>query len=164
MVPQQRPADLQAAYGLPAVSTSDRTIAIIDAGVYPTLEKDLTVYRRTFGLPACTTASGCLTLEDYTGGRQPAPQKGAQGAWVEEQVAAETALDRARTRRDRGRERAEAAEQRLRKAHEDLDRADRALEEAEERHRAAADEHSRAERAARDAAREVQHLDGRRGR
>ncbi|SEO54385.1 hypothetical protein SAMN05216267_103032 [Actinacidiphila rubida] len=87
------PADLQAAYGLPAVSTSDRTIAIIDAGVYPTLEKDLTVYRRTFGLPACTTASGCLTLEDYTGGRQPAPQKGAQGAWVEEQVAAETALD-----------------------------------------------------------------------
>ncbi|MBY8882553.1 S8 family serine peptidase [Actinacidiphila acidipaludis] len=87
------PADLQTAYGLPATSTSTRTIAIIDAGVYPTLEKDLAVYRRTFGLPACTTASGCLTLEDYTGGRQPAPQTGAQGRLVEEEVAVETALD-----------------------------------------------------------------------
>jgi subtilase family serine protease len=87
------PADLRTAYGLPAASGSTRTIAIIDAGVYPTLEKDLATYRRTFGLPACTTESGCLTLENYTGGKQPAPQKGAQGAFVEEEVAAETALD-----------------------------------------------------------------------
>ncbi|MFG3024021.1 S8 family serine peptidase [Streptomyces sp. NPDC048254] len=87
------PADLQAAYGLPAVSRSTRTIAIIDAGVYPTLEQDLAVYRSTFGLPACTTASGCLTLMNYDGGKQPAPQTGAQGSYLEEQVALETALD-----------------------------------------------------------------------
>lgn len=87
------PADLRTAFGLPATSSSTRTIAIIDAGVYPTLEKDLATYRKTFGLPACTTASGCLTLENYTGGRQPALQKGAQGAYIEEEVAVETALD-----------------------------------------------------------------------
>jgi subtilase family serine protease len=87
------PAELQKAYGLPAASNSTRTIAIIDAGVYPTLEKDLAVYRKTFGLPACTTASGCLKLENYTGGKQPAPQTGAQGKLVEEEVALETALD-----------------------------------------------------------------------
>ncbi|MFI5998484.1 S8 family serine peptidase [Streptomyces sp. NPDC051362] len=87
------PAELQAAYGLPASSHSTRTIAIIDAGVYPTMEKDLAVYRKAFGLPACTTASGCLTRMDYDGGKQPAPQAGAQGRFIEEQVALETALD-----------------------------------------------------------------------
>ncbi|QFZ72306.1 S8 family serine peptidase [Streptomyces fagopyri] len=87
------PAELGAAYGLPATSRSTRTIAIIDAGVYPTLEKDLAAYRKTFGLPACTTASGCLTLRNYDGGKQPAPQTGTQGRYLEEQVALETALD-----------------------------------------------------------------------
>ncbi|MER7680187.1 S8 family serine peptidase [Streptomyces sp. NPDC096934] len=87
------PAELEAAYGLTTVSRSTRTIAIIDAGVYPTLEKDLAVYRKEFGLPACTTASGCLTLTNYDGRRQPAAQTGAQGSYLEEQVAVETALD-----------------------------------------------------------------------
>ncbi|MFC4033281.1 peptidase S8 [Streptomyces polygonati] len=87
------PADLSQAYGLPAASKSTGTIAIIDAGVYGTLEHDLTAYRKKFGLPACTTASGCLTLKDYTGGAQPTPQPTGQGAFVEEEVAVETALD-----------------------------------------------------------------------
>ena len=34
-----------------------RTIAIVDAYGYPNAEADLAVYRSTFGLPACTTAS-----------------------------------------------------------------------------------------------------------
>ncbi|MFF4244733.1 S8 family serine peptidase [Streptomyces sp. NPDC001822] len=87
------PADLQTAYGLPAASRGTGTIAIIDAGVYPTLENDLAVYRKTFGLPPCTVASGCLSLMNYDGGKRPAPQTGAQGRLMEEGAALETALD-----------------------------------------------------------------------
>ena len=38
-------------------------------------------------------ANGCLHLENYTGGAQPAPQKNGQGAALEEEVAVETSLD-----------------------------------------------------------------------
>ena len=87
------PSILGAAYHLPAHFYGTRTIAIIDAGVDPTLAHDLSMYRTTFGLPACTEASGCLQLENYTGGAQPAPQTGAQGTAIEEGVAVETSLD-----------------------------------------------------------------------
>ena len=88
------PASLAAAYHLPsAASTSTATIAIIDAGVDGNLASDLAKYRKQYGLPACTVASGCLRLENYTGGRQPAPQHGGQGAYLEEQIAVETSLD-----------------------------------------------------------------------
>lgn len=87
------PADLTKAFGLPARSKSTATIAIIDAGVDPHLASDLAAYRAAFHLPPCDTASGCLTLKDYTGGEQPAPQKSGAGAALEEAVALETALD-----------------------------------------------------------------------
>lgn len=87
------PADLNALYDLPATSSSTATIAIIDAGVDGTLAKDLAVYRKTYGLPACTVANGCLSLENYTGGKQPAPQKSGLGASLEEELAVETSLD-----------------------------------------------------------------------
>ena len=87
------PADLDAAYDLPSTSASTRTIAIIDAGVDGTLASDLATYRKTYGLPACTTASGCLSLENYTGGAQPAPQSAGLGAALEEEIAVETSLD-----------------------------------------------------------------------
>jgi hypothetical protein len=88
------PADLAAAYSLPATSTSTSTIAIIDAGVDPNLASDLATYRSTYGLPACTVASGCLKLENYTGGAQPAPQRaGTAGSEAEEEIAVETSLD-----------------------------------------------------------------------
>jgi subtilase family serine protease len=88
------PADLAAAYGLPATSTSTNTIAIIDAGVDPNLASDLATYRSTFGLPACTTASGCLKLENFNGAAQPAPQRaGTVGSEDEEEIAVETSLD-----------------------------------------------------------------------
>lgn len=87
------PADLATAYDLPATSTSRATIAIIDAGVDGNLAADLATYRSTYGLPACTVASGCLKLESYTGGAQPKPQTGSQGELVEENVAVETSLD-----------------------------------------------------------------------
>ena len=87
------PADLASAYKITSSSTSTATIAIIDAGVDGNLASDLATYRKTYGLPACTTASGCLKLVNYTGGAQPAPQKSGQGAQAEEQIAVETALD-----------------------------------------------------------------------
>ena len=65
------PADLQSAYGLEsaaAANGSDQTIAIVDAYDAPTAEADLAVYRSYFGLPACTTANGCFTKVNQTGG------------------------------------------------------------------------------------------------
>ena len=45
-----------------------RTVAIVDAYGYPNLERDLGIYRAQFGLPACTTANGCLRIIDQNGG------------------------------------------------------------------------------------------------
>ncbi|MBY8878851.1 hypothetical protein K7862_14555 [Streptomyces sp. PLK6-54] len=76
--------------------------------------------------------------------------------------AAERALERTRSGRERGQRQADAAEERLRQTRADLDQADQDLREAEERHRAAADGLAGAERTARDAAREVERPTGRR--
>jgi subtilase family serine protease len=59
------PSDLSSAYGLtsPAGATwtwNGRTIAIVDAYDNPNAAADLTAYRTAFGLPPCTTASGCF--------------------------------------------------------------------------------------------------------
>jgi subtilase family serine protease len=56
-----KPADLQSAYALPSSTAgAGETIGIAVAFDNPNLEKDLGVYRQTFGLPACTTANGCF--------------------------------------------------------------------------------------------------------
>jgi subtilase family serine protease len=74
------PDDLRSAYALPA-GGAGRTIAVVDAFDDPNAESDLAVYRSTFGLPACTVASGCLRKLDATGtGRLPA----ADLAWSKE--------------------------------------------------------------------------------
>jgi subtilase family serine protease len=66
------PADLQAAYKLPASTLggvgTGQTIAIVDAYDDPKAESDLAVYRSQFGLSACTTASGCFRKVNQTGG------------------------------------------------------------------------------------------------
>ncbi|MGH3434842.1 MAG: S53 family peptidase [Sciscionella sp.] len=86
------PAELSAAYHLPdAASGSNNTIAIVGVGAYPNLESDLATYRSQYGLPACTTANGCLTITDYHGG--PPLQPNAALSSVEESYATETALD-----------------------------------------------------------------------
>ncbi|WP_295633728.1 hypothetical protein [Novosphingobium sp.] len=60
------PAELRAAYNVP-VSTSTKTIAIVDAFGYPAAERDLGVYRARYGLPPCTTANGCFKKVGQTG-------------------------------------------------------------------------------------------------
>jgi subtilase family serine protease len=61
------PAQLQSAYSL-AGASGHGTVAIVDAYGYPNLERDLTIYRSYYGMPACTTANGCLRVIDQNGG------------------------------------------------------------------------------------------------
>lgn len=78
------PADIQAAYSLPA-GGEGRTVAIVDAYGNSHAEADLAEYRRHYGLPECTTANGCFRKVDQNGGTDyPADDAG----W-----ALETALD-----------------------------------------------------------------------
>lgn len=66
------PSQLRAAYGLTNVTgTGTPTVAIVDAYGYPNAERDLAVYRSQYGLPACTTASGCLKIVGTNGGKPP---------------------------------------------------------------------------------------------
>ena len=70
------PADLQDAYQLTALSASagsGRTMAIVDAQDDPTIEADLALYRSTFGLPPCTSASGCFQKVNQNGAASPLP-------------------------------------------------------------------------------------------
>ncbi|HEY2669381.1 MAG TPA: carboxypeptidase regulatory-like domain-containing protein [Rugosimonospora sp.] len=70
------PADLTAAYHLPAASTTS-TVAIVDAYDDPTVEADQATYRAQYALPACTSATGCFTKVDQRGGTSyPAPDSG----------------------------------------------------------------------------------------
>src|SRR6201999_3941452 len=67
------PADLTSAYKLNASITSTATIAIVDAFNYANAASDLATYRSQFGLPACTVASGCLTIVNQNGAASPLP-------------------------------------------------------------------------------------------
>jgi subtilase family serine protease len=67
------PADLRSAYKLPATGGTGQTVALIDAGDDPDAAADLAVYRATYGLPACTTASGCFTKVNEEGQAAPLP-------------------------------------------------------------------------------------------
>jgi hypothetical protein len=79
------PADIQAAYALPAGGGSGQTVAIIDAYGASTVESDLATFRSQYGLPACTTANGCFRKVDQRGGTS---YPGDDAGW-----ALETALD-----------------------------------------------------------------------
>jgi subtilase family serine protease len=80
------PADLRAAYKLPATGGTGATVAIVDAYDNPRAEADLATYRAQFGLPACTTANGCFRKVNQNGAASPLPA--ADAGW-----AGEIALD-----------------------------------------------------------------------
>ncbi|MGW7673787.1 S53 family peptidase, partial [Streptomyces sp. NPDC054775] len=74
------PADLREAYGLPADGGAGATIAVVDAYDDPDAETDLAVYRRQYGLPACTSDNGCFRKVDEHGGTAfPAADDGWAG-------------------------------------------------------------------------------------
>jgi len=64
------PATIKSVYGFSTSLTagSGKTIAIVDAYDDPTAESDLGVFSSQYGLPACTTANGCFTKVNQTGG------------------------------------------------------------------------------------------------
>src|SRR5258708_33555991 len=64
------PAQIKSAYGFSTSSTAGagKTIAIVDAYDDPTAESDLAVFSAQYGLPACTTLSGCFSKVNQTGG------------------------------------------------------------------------------------------------
>jgi hypothetical protein len=77
-------ADLQAAYGIPTYLASNPTIAIIGYSDSPNFEQDLATYRSTFGLPPCTSASGCFTIVNESG--NPAPLPSVSSGWAMEET------------------------------------------------------------------------------
>lgn len=82
------PADLQAAYGLSTAAASNGTgqiVAVVDAHEDPKAEADLSVYRSTFGLPACTTANGCFLKVNQNGKKSPLPTTDSTGSWEAEE-------------------------------------------------------------------------------
>jgi subtilase family serine protease len=76
------PSDLRSAYALPAAPAgSGMTVAIVDAYDDPQAEHDLATYRSQFGLPACTSRSGCFRKVNQAGGKTyPTPDP----AWSQE--------------------------------------------------------------------------------
>jgi len=64
------PSTIDAVYGFPGGTTagSGKTIGIVDAYNDPTAESDLATFSSQFGLPACTTANGCFSKVNETGG------------------------------------------------------------------------------------------------
>jgi len=86
------PASLISAYnpsaaaGYPNVGSSATTIAVIEAKGYKNAEADLAVYRATYGLQPCTSASGCFTKLNEKGQSTNFPVQNL--GWAQE-----TALD-----------------------------------------------------------------------
>ncbi len=71
------PAQLRSAYGLTPASApaaGGPLIAIVDAFEDKNAESDLATYRSQFGLPACTSDSGCFTKVIMTGAKLPPGQ------------------------------------------------------------------------------------------
>jgi hypothetical protein len=56
------PKDLRSAYAIPATGGAGQTVAVVEGFVYRQAEKDLAEYRSHYGLPPCTSKSGCLTI------------------------------------------------------------------------------------------------------
>jgi hypothetical protein len=75
------PTDLQSAYSLPSsTGGKGQIVGIVDAYDDPNAEKDLGVYRSTFGLPACTTKNKCFKKVSQTGTKKyPSPNPGWAG-------------------------------------------------------------------------------------
>ncbi|WP_427169603.1 S53 family peptidase [Arthrobacter sp. 92] len=64
------PSTIKSVYSFPTSSTAGAgtTIAIVDAYNDPSIESDLNAFSTQFGLPSCTTANGCFTKVNQTGG------------------------------------------------------------------------------------------------
>ena len=71
--PGYGPAQFRSAYHLPATGGKGQTVAVVDAGGDPQAAADLAVYRATYHLPPCTTATGCFRQVNQHGTPSPLP-------------------------------------------------------------------------------------------
>jgi subtilase family serine protease len=75
------PSDLATAYRYATTGGTGQKVAIIDWGNDPTIASDLNTFDTNYGLTACTTANGCLSVLNQSGATSPLPSD--QGAAVE---------------------------------------------------------------------------------
>jgi len=79
------PSNLHSAYNLPTTASGTPIVGIVDAYNDPNLASNLATYRSTYGLPACTVASGCLKIVSQTGSTTSLPSNNS--SWgVEESL------------------------------------------------------------------------------
>jgi hypothetical protein len=76
------PSYLQSAYNVPATRGTGQTVAVVDAFDDPNAESDLAAYRSFYGLPACTSGTGCFTKVNQAGAASPLPATNV--SWSEE--------------------------------------------------------------------------------
>ncbi len=80
------PPSLQSAYKLPSSSAgAGQTVAIVDAYDDPNAAADLAAYRSQYGLPACTSSSGCFTKVNQNGAASPLPPASGSTGWATEE-------------------------------------------------------------------------------
>ncbi|MGW2637276.1 putative Ig domain-containing protein [Streptomyces sp. NPDC001348] len=78
------PANLHSAYNLPSTGGSGLTVAVVDAYNDPNAASDLATYRSTYGLSACTVASGCFKQVSQTGSTTSLPTN--DSGWAGEEA------------------------------------------------------------------------------
>ncbi|MBV9858451.1 MAG: S8 family serine peptidase [Streptosporangiaceae bacterium] len=72
--------DIEAAYKLPVARNPHQTVAVVDAYSTPHLASYLATYRKEYGLPPCTAASGCFR-EVNEQGTASLPPSGEGTGW-----------------------------------------------------------------------------------
>ncbi|HEY2550004.1 MAG TPA: S8 family serine peptidase [Streptosporangiaceae bacterium] len=75
------PKTLERAYRLPVSRRSHQTVAVSIAFHTPKLASYLATYRHHYGLPPCTTASGCLRIVNQNGKAKPQAPSGLHTGW-----------------------------------------------------------------------------------
>ena len=73
--------EIESAYRLPIGRHPNQTVAVSIAYNTPHLAQYLAVYRKHFGLPACTTADRCFRVVNQYGKFSPLPQSGQGSGW-----------------------------------------------------------------------------------
>jgi subtilase family serine protease len=72
---------LESAYKLPVSRDSHQTVAVSIAFDTPKLAQFLSTYRKQYGLPPCTAASGCFRKVNQQGKASPLPESGVRSGW-----------------------------------------------------------------------------------
>ena len=72
---------IKSAYKLPTSRNPHEEVAVVEAYDTPNLASDVAAYRTEYGLPLCTTASGCLRKVNQNGKASPLPASGRFTGW-----------------------------------------------------------------------------------